>query len=196
MTAQRPMLFTPLSLVLLTSALAGFAAWREPDGLIAFIIALLFLPVAWMIVEWRQKGRERDEGWLDDMRTIRWSVSAAALMMIIPLGFTLAISYELTAMLSDDLEKRVMGVMFGLIFLFYGNLSTKRPVSLFTSKASPERLQAHARFAGRIFVFAGLVYTLIWSFAPIAWANAAALSVLAGSVLIVMLNYVRLGRQG
>lgn len=189
MTAPRPMLFTPLALVGLTSALAATAAWREPDGWIAFIAAMLFLPVAWMIIELRQKGRMRDTAWLDDMKSIRWSICAAALMMLIPLGITLAISYEFTAILGDDLEKRMMGVIFGIIFLFYGNAAPKRPVSLNAGRQSPERVQAHTRFAGRIFVLTGLAYTLVWTFAPIDMALPIAMTILVGGVGLVMTRY-------
>lgn len=194
MTARKPMFVTPLILVLSTSGLAAFAAWREPDGLLAFLAAMLLLPVAWSIIELRNRGRAQDDSWLEDMTTIRWSISAAALMMLLPLAGTLAISYELTETLGDDMEKRVMGVLFGIIFLYYGNASSKRPVNLHSRKHDPARLQKHNRVMARAFVLAGLLYAVNWMFAPINWALPAGMLILLSSVLISIVSLIRVGR--
>jgi|GEM_PF-3424648 len=192
MTAKKPMLMMPLMLVTATVALSAIAAIREPDGLFAFLAAMILLPLAWTVIELRNRGRDHDERWRDDMGSIRWSISAAAVMMIIPLGMTLAISYELTENLGDNLEQRVMGVIFGIIFLFYGNASSKRPVSLTSTKTEPARMQAHTRFAGRVFVITALAYTLIWTFAPIDYALPAAMIILFSGVALAVLNMLRL----
>lgn len=184
----------PMVMVVLTFSLGALAAYREPEGMIAFLIAALFLPVAWTVIEIKKRNEERDERFYESQATIRWSISAAGLLMVAPLAFTLVVSYGVTEALGDDLEQRIMGVLFGVIFLLYGNAAPKRPVALKDAGCSPERVQAQSRFAGRMFVLTGLAYTLIWAFAPIEWALPVAMAVLFSGVIVVMASAVNLYR--
>lgn len=184
-----------MMMVGLTFALGALAAYREPEGMIAFLIAAFFLPVAWTIIEIAKRKEERNERFYENQASIRWSISAAGFLMAVPLAFTLVISFGITEALGDDLEKRIMGVLFGIIFLLYGNAAPKRPIALQDAGCSPQRMQAQARFAGRMFVLTGLAYTLIWALAPISWALPVAMGVLLAGTVIVMASAVRLHRS-
>lgn len=188
-------LFAPLFMVGATVTLSALAAYREPDGAIAFLVAMLFLPIAWTVVEWRNRKRERTERCREDLASIRWSISAAGFLLLVPLIFTLMISYGVTEALGDDVEKRIMGVAFGLIFLLYGNSAPKRPVSLSEAGCSPAKLQAHGRLSGRVFMLTAIVYGLIWALAPIDYALPAAMTVLVSGVLVVIYATVKLYRK-
>ena len=188
-------IFGPMVMVVLTFSLGILAAYREPEGMIAFLIAALFLPVSWAVIEIRKRNEERNERFYETQATIRWSISAAGMLMAVPLAFTLVISYEITEALGDELEQRIMGVLFGVIFLLYGNAAPKRPIALQDAGCSPERAQSHARFAGRMFVLTGLAYTVIWAFAPIEWALPVALAVLVSGVIVVMASALSLYRS-
>lgn len=188
-------IFGPMLMVGLTFALGALAAYREPEGMIAFLIAAFFLPVAWTIIEIAKRKEERNERFYENQASIRWSISAAGFLMAVPLAFTLVISFGITEALGDDLEKRIMGVLFGIIFLLYGNAAPKRPIALQDAGCSPQRMQAQARFAGRMFVLTGLAYTLIWALAPISWALPVAMGVLLAGTVIVMASAVRLHRS-
>ncbi|MBO6797840.1 hypothetical protein [Maricaulis sp.] len=188
-------IFGPMAMVVLTFSLGAIAAYREPEGLIAFMIAALFLPVAWTVIEIKKRNQERDERFYENQAAIRWSISAAGLLMAVPLAFTLVVSFGITEALGDAMEQRILGVLFGVIFLLYGNAAPKRPIALQDAGCSPERAQAQARFAGRMFVLTALAYTLIWAFAPIEWAMPAAMAVLFSGVIVVVASAASLYRS-
>lgn len=78
-------LFAPFFMVGTTTVLAALAAYREPEGAVAFLIAMLFLPVSWSVIEWRNRNKERTERCREDLASMRWSISAAAFLMVVPL---------------------------------------------------------------------------------------------------------------
>lgn len=180
-----------------TIALLGAVMWmREPQGGAAFAIAIFLLPIAWAFIEWRHRGSETsDPADIEELSTVRYSILGAGLMIAVPLAITLAISLGLTGSLSDEVERRGMGIVFGIVFLLYGNNVPKRPVTLSRKGCSPGAIQAQTRFAGRTFMLTALVYTLIWLFAPIAWALPASMIVLIGGVGLVMLRAFQLHRN-
>jgi hypothetical protein len=166
MTRPNTPIIIPLTMIGLTFVFGGIMISREPQLTPMFALAMGLLPIAWVFIEMRKFRGELDDNAKEDRAMIRGSIAAAAVLILVPLSLTVLFTSGLT-WITDAIEQRTMGIVFGLVMVFYGNMYGKRPVSLSKGECSPTGQQSFIRFSARIFVVTGLIYTAVWIFAPL-----------------------------
>lgn len=177
--------FSTAAILALALPLAGIMAVREPDEAWMFILAAVFMPIAWLIVETLKFSNQDTKPELEDRITLRQSIRSAGLLILIPLGLTVLFTSGFD-WINDAWETRILGCAFGLALIVIANAIPKRPASLSQGGASLAERQAIARFSGRTLMITGAVYILAAFLSPDDLA-AFVLSAIAiiGSLLVV-----------
>ncbi|MEM9168992.1 MAG: hypothetical protein AAGC56_05015 [Pseudomonadota bacterium] len=114
------------------------------------------------------------------MRNVVEALIVAALIIAIALGMAYADGRGWVA----DGQERASGVVIGLILAVMGNFMPKKNLN---DCASSFRV---VRFAGAVFLVAGVAHAAIWLFAPLEAANAMAMSVVGAALAIVLARCV------
>jgi hypothetical protein len=115
----------------------------------------------------------------------RTSVAVAVAALI--LGTAAALRYaQGIDFIEPDAAKRTMQVMIGLILAAYANLMPKDVGRWRASTLAVARAQSVLRVGGWAMTLAGLVYAGLWAFAPLAFADIAAVAVVASAMLITL----------
>lgn len=103
----------------------------------------------------------------------------------------LGVTASLTLLPIDaGMVKRVVGVMTGAMVVFYSNYAPKKLTPLAAMRCNPATEQALRRFTGMSMVLGGLGYMLVWMFVPLEWAVPAAVAVLGGALLLVVIRFL------
>jgi hypothetical protein len=111
------------------------------------------------------------------------AIAVAVLIM----GTAAALSYaQGLDLVGPDAAKRTMQVMIGLILAAYSNLMPKNVGRWRASALAAARAQSVLRVGGWSLTLAGLAYAGLWAFAPIAFADIAAMVVVASAMVITM----------
>jgi hypothetical protein len=111
--------------------------------------------------------------------------SFAVAVAVLILGTAAALSYaQGLDLIGPDAAKRTMQVMIGLILAAYCNVMPKDVGPWRTSRLAVARSQSVLRVGGWSMTLAGLAYAGLWAFAPIAFADVAAMAVVASAILI------------
>ena len=111
---------------------------------------------------------------------------AVALAVLI-LGTAAALRYaQGLDLIGPDAARRTMQVMIGLILAAYSNLMPKDLGRWRAAAAAGARSQSALRVGGWSMTLAGLAYAGLWAFAPLAFADVAAMAVVASAMLITM----------
>ncbi len=116
-------------------------------------------------------------------------VRSLAIAAII-LGTSLTVTALSPEYLSDDLARRLIGVMLGAVVLIYANAVPKALSPMIEARCNPADSQAIRRFTGWSLVLGGAAYSVAWMVAPIEHANAIAGGLLCFAVMIII---VRIG---
>ena len=191
MNTKRNTMIAPLSMILLTIAMGGYLIVQKPQATLAFLIAMFALPFFWFLIERKRFRGDLNPRQLEDREMIRYSITGAGLMLVVPLALTILFTSGID-WITDEMEQRTMGIVFGLVFAAYGNAMPKRPVSLSEDGDAPAKTQAFNRFSGLMFVLTGLAYVLAWIFIPISIALPAAMTVLVLGIGFVIVRAARL----
>lgn len=170
--------------VVVSTSLAALTLYLGTDGLLVTLVALILPPLAWASLELKYRGKSLDEGRADELATVRWSIGMAGLIVATSLLSNLAQSTGVLGFVESDLERRISGVVFGIVFFLYSNAIPKRPIAR-SKLSSAAAVQGRSRFAGRVFAIAALLYALIWAFGPLAIAIPTSASVLVVSMIVV-----------
>lgn len=105
------------------------------------------------------------------MNTETFSSSSMKPLMATMAGlFTVILAFAVArerGMLDPDLARRVVAIGFGVMLVVLGNALPKlvRPLRMHDNDHA--KVVAADRFAGRIFVLAGIVFVALWAFAPV-----------------------------
>lgn len=111
-------------------------------------------------------------------------VLAGALLMA---AAVLAISYARSqGLIEDNLAHRLRGVIIGVFLVITGNAIPKTRGLYGKENCEPSTRQSFRRYAGWIFVLAGLGYTISWLAVPIAHAETVAVVFVAASIVLVL----------
>jgi hypothetical protein len=111
--------------------------------------------------------------------------SFAVAVAVLILGTAAALSYaQGLDLIGPDAAKRTMQVMIGLILAAYCNVMPKDVGPWQTSRLAVARSQSVLRVGGWSMTLAGLAYAGLWAFAPLAFADVAAMAVVASAILI------------
>ncbi|NKB86708.1 MAG: hypothetical protein GKS06_00605 [Acidobacteria bacterium] len=88
--------------------------------------------------------------------------------------------------LDEEAQRRLAGIMSGLVLAIFANSIPKHLPPLRGSKLSAARAQSYQRFAGWTFALAGLGHASVWLALPIHLANTMAIVIVGGAVLLVI----------
>lgn len=187
---MKPNFLIPAFILGLIQILGLIMMFREPGLIWMWAIAMLMLPVAWFLLERLRFKGTLDQSALDDQKTVRWSVSAASIMIVIPLSLTVVYDTGLAGF-SDTFEQRLAGIVFGIVLVGYGNLVQKRPASLGKGIDNAARQQTTNRQAARIFVITGFAYIAVWCFVHINYTVGFSMVVLVAMVIMIAGNALR-----
>ena len=113
--------------------------------------------------------------------------SSALALAILILATAATLSYaQGRDLIGPDAARRVMQVMIGLMLAAYANLMPKDVGRWRASALAVARAQSVLRVGGWSMTLAGLAYAGLWAFAPLAFADVAAMAVVASAMLITM----------
>ncbi len=90
--------------------------------------------------------------------------------------------------LSRDVELRILGILSGAVVLIYANLVPKALTPRMSVCGDPIVEQSIRRFTGWTLALGGVAYAVVWMIAPIHYATALSVSVLAGAALLVVIR--------
>lgn len=185
MNTTRPNLIPPLVMLTLVIVLGAVMIVREPDMIWLWAFAMAIMPLCWFVLERLRFRGELTDFEREDRVAIRTSVAGAGLMLAVPLGLTVLFTSGFET-ITDAFEQRAMGITFAAVMILWGNFVPKRAASLSGKECSPQGQQAFNRFSGLMFMTTGLLYGLIWAFAPLDLALPVSMTVLGIGMAIMM----------
>jgi hypothetical protein len=148
----------------------------RPERAWAWLLAMLLLPVAWLVQVRRDAQRAAAR---DFQLSLALAGSLLALSLLTALGARLGWLES-----THGWPERIWGVLMGTIILVFANAIPKQ--------AASARRQATLRIVGRALVLGGLAYAVAWLVAPRAYALAIATGCL---LLATVYALVRAGRD-
>ena len=186
-----------LVLPILGIALA-LANWSlRPEKALAWAIVTVFLGAMLLVrlVAGRIMGRSPgDPATIRSVGAVPRAVVVAAVMVVIPLGVSLAHAYGLVS----DREGGFHATMI-IIGLYLAAIGNSLPRSLPPTSSMPgnaARVQAFQRFAGWTWVLAGLGFAAAWLVLPKDSAVPVSVAVVLGALVLIVLQLVRHRNRG
>jgi hypothetical protein len=186
MTKEQRALPLAVTGVLIAAACAVALAMLSPDKLLTALIGGLTLPVLWSLAELLTKG---------DKVEIRYAVIVASALVVLALGVKVA---QAAAWLGPDegrLGARMVGISGGFVMAYFGNRIPKI-LERFNPAIDAARRQAFQRYAGWVFVLAGLGSALTWAVLPVESAKLWGTIIIAGGLTLVVARLVQCGMRG
>lgn len=178
--------YSTAAVLALAFPLAGIMAVREPEVAWMFILAAIFIPVAWLIVETLKFSNETDSPVEEDRVTLRQSIRSAGILILIPMGLTVVFTSGFT-WITDAWEVRILGSAFGIAMIVIANAIPKRPTSLSAGGPSYAKRQAVARFSGLVLMITGALYILASFIVPQDYSALGLTSIaVCGSALVII----------
>lgn len=132
--------------------------------------------------------------------TIRSQSSRAAVRRGLIIAALLIVASAVLRLLSPDylsqeLARRMLGALLGLAVVIYANLVPKAITPIIRMCSDPVAEQAMRRFTGWSLALGGVAYAVTWIIAPLQYTSALSISLLAASVLLVVVR-IALGVSG
>lgn len=167
----------------------------EPNKALVWVLAMATIPIIWLFIEFRMRSRPDRPGNPEKRDQIRYSVLGGSLLIGLPLAFQYADASGLLTG-SNTLDERAFGIVMGLILVAFGNVIPKKLSELGDETTQVQtRKQARLRFAGWVFVLAGLGHSLIWLFLPLEWANTAAMIDVGAGLSIILIGSIFMSQK-
>lgn len=169
----------PLTLAWLTVLLVislGLLGWSLfPDNASNWALVVIALPALWAFLEAAHAGRsgQDNDGIIEWHRTV---IVWVGLVVIVSIGFQLAIATNLIGAEWAATARRVRGVMFGIGLGIWGNYLPKL-VSPWSLDSEPFDWQRVHRFAGWLATLCGAALVLVWLTLPIETARPASIAI-------------------
>lgn len=184
MSHSNTTLIFPVSMLSLALGLSAFMVMRNPDMMFVLAFTGLILPGAWFFLE-RVKSSNAQASAYEQHRLVRRSVGLAALMIASAQTLSLLGSIR-PDWISLSIEDRATGILFAVILIAVGNIMPKTPVPLSEDGQASGRRQAQMRLSGLFMLISGLLYGLIWIFAPIEYAGTLSrIALVTGMVVMI-----------
>jgi hypothetical protein len=102
------------------------------------------------------------------------------------LGAAAALRWLAPEHLSEEMARRISGVLGGAVAFYFANAAPKALTSLAAMRCDPAREQALRRFVGWSIAVGSLAYSVTWLVAPIDIAAPIAITMLAASLALAM----------
>lgn len=122
------------------------------------------------------------------VKRLGFAVGLAVVFLAVATGLRFA---SAEGMVTDDLARRAVQVLIGLTLAAYGNVMPKQLGGSRRSAEAETRAQAALRVGGWSMTLAGLAHAGLWAFAPLAFANTAAMVVVMAAVAVTLGYAVR-----
>jgi len=159
----------------------------KPELAFLSVISAGFLPAVWLGMAAIKRTKAGANFIRKAAQELRSGITAAGFLLGLALALTIAQVFDVTdASMSD----RINSAIIGLIMVIIGNSLPKTLESTDQQKCTYSTEQKLKRFAGWTFVIAGLGYSLIWMFAPIAIAGELAMYVMGLGVALIAMKFV------
>lgn len=111
----------------------------------------------------------------------------AVAVAVLFLGATAALKYaQSVELIGPETARRTTQVIVGLLLAAYANLMPKDVGRWRASALAAARAQSALRVGGWSMTLAGLIYSGLWAFAPLGFADVASTIVVATAMLITM----------
>ncbi len=91
--------------------------------------------------------------------------------------------------ISEDLSRRLLGVLLGVAVMLYANAVPKALTPLARMRCNPATEQSLRRFTGWSLTLGGLMYSVTWLVAPIAMAGTISVGLLGAALLLAILRH-------
>jgi hypothetical protein len=162
------------------------AAWAWA----AAIVMLLVMIAALLGSRTAFRRLTSDATSLRSRASVTSAVAFGALMMVIPLGTTLAFSYGIVE--DPDVGKRATMIIQGAFLAVLGNAMPRMLPPLAQMACDGARTQHFLRLAGWIWVLGGLAFSLAWLTLSVDTAQTVSITAIAGSVVLTIALLLRL----
>lgn len=171
-------LIWPLAACTVVAALAALNYAYDPADLWRWALSGSFLLIAWSVFEVLFRGRR-------GINEIRGSVVLAAALLTVTLGFSALDAAGLLGIEGNDITRRAYGVGVGVLLVVIGNFVPKQLEPLLEKQCSAAAIQSLQRFAGWVFVLAGLGYAGAWLVLPLGPADTVSTTLCISAVVLV-----------
>jgi len=163
---------------------AGMFWWAvEPSSTLLIVPMTALLPAIWLVATILQRFNISVCASEQSPSELAKGVAMGAFLMTLMMGKNIA---EEFALLDIAIAERVVGVTIGGFLMFMGNSIPKVLTPISKMRCDPARAQAVQRYAGRVFVLAGLAITIGWLATPIDVAPIVMLAAAGTSMVLVV----------
>jgi hypothetical protein len=172
---------TPTTLVGVAVMTIAAVDWRlKPEQASHWMVAMAAMAVIWLVAALVGEVWSKSESM---KRYIAMSATLAGVILAVALGTAI---FDVGGSAGHVLRARVSGIVAGLVLCVIGNGGPKVTEALKPGCFSTAESMAAKRFTGWTFVVAGLAYALLWGLAPLPVAEAAAIPLVAGALLLAL----------
>ena len=170
------------------------ANWnKRPEAALAWAAAIVMFLVM-LGVKRRVGGAVRrspdDAVSVRSLASVTSSVVFGALMMVIPLGVTLAHAYGVVD--DPDSGRRASMIILGAYLVVMGNAVPRMLPPQSTLPGDGARVQAFYRLAGWTWALCGLGYALAWLALPIGVAELVSMAIVVAAMIVTFVQLLRL----
>lgn len=173
-------------------ALAAANWHARPEAAWAWTAAIVMLAV--MLVVRHGAARRATGDATSRLRAITRvsdAVIFGALMVIVPLGATLARAYGVL----PEGEQRAAMIILGALFIVSGNAMPRMLPPLSSMRCNGSRIQAFQRLAGWMWVLCGIGWSAAWLVLPIDAARTVSVALVVGTAVLMLVQILRLRRH-
>lgn len=168
------------------AALGGVNWYLEPQSALTWMIALGTMGAIWICVALIERVRPFSAYSDTERGFFVASVTTAAIVITLALMLKLV---ETLGVQNIAMMERIFGVGMGGVLIVVGNAMPKILAPLTAKRCSPVQAQTLQRFAGWVFVVAGIAYAASWAFLPHGQGGDVATFIGAGAALLVLLRW-------
>lgn len=163
---------------------AGMFWWAiEPSNTFLILPMTALLPAIWLVATILQRFNISVCAAEQSPAELATGIAMGAFLMTLMMGKNIA---EEFALLDIAIAERIVGVTIGVFLMFMGNSIPKVLTPISKMRCDPARAQAVQRYAGRVFMLAGLAITIAWIATPIDFASIVMLAAGGASLILVI----------
>jgi len=174
-----------LPIVGIALALANW--WVKPQGALGWAAAIAMLVVMIVAVQGARIALRRSTGDAGALRSFAWittGVVFGALMMLFPLGATLAFSFGFVD--DPNLGQRATMILSGAFLAMIGNAMPRMLPPLAQMACDGVRVQHFQRLSGWIWALCGLTIAVSWLTLPVDAASPVSMTVTASCLVVTL----------